>query len=187
MTELAHAGLHHAETFWQGRRINKFSWDLGPIKDSIPGFVVGRVDQGGSDDAWNYFSIGACDVEREGRHEFVLASPVESPRHVETLAMVAHAYTDPRQAVGLGRVLNLGQPWLEGSESAHLLVSVPYPFGPKLEWCRAPLGTIHYLWLLPITASEAAYCEQHGVEALEQRLEEREVNYLSPDRPSVVA
>ena len=33
-----------------------------------------------------------------------------------------------------------------------VLLSLPYPFGPKLEWCgNAPEKRIRFLWLLPIT------------------------------------
>lgn len=37
----------------------------------------------------------------------------------------------------------------------HLMVSLPYPYGPDLEWCETPSGKVQVLWLVPITGAEA--------------------------------
>ena len=50
----------------------------------------------------------------------------------------------------------MGQPLLPGASVNHVLVTLPYPYGPMLEDVESPVGTnIRVLWLLPITAAEA--------------------------------
>lgn len=45
---------------------------------------------------------------------------------------------------------------------------------------------VRFLWLVPITERERAFKKTHGTEALEQRLEAAQFNYLDPERNSVV-
>jgi hypothetical protein len=45
---------------------------------------------------------------------------------------------------------------------------------------------IRFLWLIPITAEELQYKKDNGVEALENKFEETEFNYIDPFRNSVV-
>ena len=67
-----------------------------------------------------------------------------------------------------------------------LLVSVPYPCGPDFEYLTTSEGEIRFLWLMPIHESEANLARQRGVNALEDLLEDAEVNFLDPDRPAVI-
>jgi Suppressor of fused protein (SUFU) len=45
---------------------------------------------------------------------------------------------------------------------------------------------IRFLWLLPITNAEREYTKAFGVEALESKLDEAEIDFANPARPSVV-
>jgi hypothetical protein len=45
---------------------------------------------------------------------------------------------------------------------------------------------VQFLWLVPITQSEADYTAQNGVDALETLFEEQEVDILDPFRKSAV-
>ncbi len=83
----------------------------------------------------------------------------------------------PQWLLGQGHTLPIGEPWLPGSAGDHLLVSLPYPFGPGLQTCH--VGDLHVdlLWLLPITATERQYKIEHGLEALDTRFEQAGLEY----------
>ena len=42
-----------------------------------------------------------------------------------------------------------------------------------------------FLWLIPVTRAEVERKKELGLEALEERFEEAEFDYLDPHRPSV--
>ena len=99
-----------------------------------------------------------------------LEAPQEDPRHVELLSIVANMHVDPRYRMRIGKVLDIGRPWLDRSRADHLLVSLPYAHGPKLETCIVGKHHIRIVWLVPITAAEAAFAREHGHQHLEERL-----------------
>lgn len=166
-----------------------FTWELGPIREVLPHFRVARVQPLKKSQPWAYVSCGMSSIIRchtEPIEAFVL-SPIEEALHVELLAMIAHFCADMKLSFGLNRILDIGRPWLEGSSCDHLLISLPYPFGPKLEWLELPKGKkVRFLWALPITRDEAAFARAEGVEALEQLFDLHRINAVDPNRPSVV-
>jgi hypothetical protein len=87
--------------------------------------------------------------------------------------------------LGLGHTLPIGEPWLPGSNCDHLLVSLPYPWGPDLETCHVGDRHVDFLWLLPITRAEHDLKIASGLEALESLFEERGLRYWDAHRPSV--
>ncbi|WP_236240480.1 suppressor of fused domain protein [Streptomyces sp. CC228A] len=129
--------------------------------------------------------MGAFSVADPMR-EFFIMSPVESPRHVETLAMVAHFHSFPQHHLGHGSVMDIGRPWIEGSEHQHLLVSWPYALDPRAATYASGKEEVTYLWLVPISADEADFARRKGTEALEDRLEGSGVNLVDPARVSTV-
>jgi len=102
---------------------------------------------------------------------------------VELLTIVSHLHRTAQQ-LDLGHTVSFGRPFTDGSACTHGLISLPYLDGPKIE--QVPEAMVRCLWLLPITRSELAYKEEHGVDALEQRFEDRPFDYLDPRRASVV-
>ena len=120
------------------------------------------------------------------RHEFFLISMKEHVQNVETLTMLANFHADERYRLDVGSVVSIGSPWMPGSKCDHLLISVPYPYGPKLEWMRLPHVCVRFLWALPITSREAAFAELNGYEALEEKFDTAKLNYLDVSRASVV-
>lgn len=177
----------HLERFWPERPHEEFEWTIGPIGESLPRFRVRRIAARSAREAWVYASIGAWEVTRDEASgtEFFLLAPSESPFHVELLAMVANLHADPRYRLSVGSVVDIGRGWTEGSSCDHLLVSRPYPYGPRLERCEVEGRLIRFLWLLPITAGEADLARRDGVDALERLLEQNEINPIAPTRPSV--
>lgn len=164
-----------------------FTWTLGPIGDRIPDFRVLRYAPSNRAEPWAYATVGAWEATPDDAHglEFVLLSPTESAQHVELLAMVTNFHADPRYRLSVGRTINIGRPWLPRSEADHLLVSLPYPYGPEFETCVVGERHIRYLWLVPITGAEARLVHERGLETLEQRLESRGVDIVDPRRRSV--
>jgi hypothetical protein len=134
---------------------------------------------------WSYATCGMCCQPDAVALELHLFSPVETESHVELLTSVAHyhltgAYLD------LGHVVNFGRPWLPNSLCGHGLVSLPYLDGSRLEWLSSRVGTVRFLWLLPITSQEAKFCSENGLEFLERKFESESFDYLNPLRSSVI-
>ena len=177
----------HIDAWFAASAREEFSWRLGPIGTALPDFRVARFDPATPEAPWAYVSLGASEVEREGeRTEFLIVSPEESPRHVETLAMVTYFHADPRYGLTEGAIVDIGRPWLEGSAADHLLVSRPLPYGPDFEWLETSNGVVRFLWLVPITSGEAEFARQQGTAALEDALEAGGVNVIDGGRPAVV-
>ena len=116
--------------------------------------------------------------------EFVLVTPFKTLRAVELLAMVV--YFHGVQELSVGDTVSVGEPWLPGSSCGHLLVSNPYLLADELWRLPLPGRTVHFRWVIPITAKERAYATERGLDALEQRFEEAGLEYWDPHRASVV-
>ncbi|MER5218454.1 suppressor of fused domain protein [Streptomyces sp. NPDC002838] len=186
-SEAVHKELRqHLTASWPDRLHEEFRWVIGPIGDVLPSFTVQRISPLGPGDSYIYLSAGAFGVDDEEMREFFIMSPTESPRHVETLAMVAHYHSYPQHRLSHGSVLDIGRPWMEGSENSHLLVSWPYALDRRAAICMTEGKEITYLWLIPISAEEAELAKVSGTEALEERLEGSGVNLLDPLRMSTV-
>jgi len=125
--------------------------------------------------------------EDDRRIEIHLFSPEKSEKHVELLTALAHYHRTGVQ-VRCGDTVNFGRPWLPGGTCEYGLLSLPYLDGPDLEWLHLSKEcSVRFLWLVPITPEELAFKIEHGVEALEARLEQAGVDYLDPQRSSVVS
>jgi hypothetical protein len=177
----------HLDAFWPDRPHEEFVWTRGPIASSLPRFRVRRIAPVVPTDPWVYVTVGAWEATSSDvpGSEFFLLSPVENPLHVELLAMVANLHADARYRLRVGSTINIGRPWLDASQADHLLVSLPYPYGPALERCELGERHLRLLWLVPITGTEADLVRGEGLEALESLLDGPEVDVLAPTRRSV--
>lgn len=182
-----HRRVHrHVEGFFADHRVASCAFDRGPIQRVLPGFHSLQVDPGPLLDQTTYVSVGAGFPDDGHEHlEFVTVAPAPSARHVELLAMTSH-YHRTGERVGLGHTFPIGEPWVPGSSLNHFLVSLPYPFGPELEYLPIPDHNVRLLWLLPITTSERDYKREHGLEALEARFDATELAYWDPKRRPVI-
>ena len=118
------------------------------------------------------------------RREFVLAAARPDVRHVELVTMAA--WYHQRRPLDVGHTVPIGEPWLPGSSCTHLLVSLPYPFGPALEHCPEPDDDRRVFWLLPITAAERDLKVADGSDALESRFDAAGLRFWDAGRASVV-
>jgi hypothetical protein len=188
--EINHQVKRHLSSFFEGSVTRQYQWKLGAIEKTLPDFRVLEISPDQQRAMWLYASCGAWAVDSPDgyRQEFLIASPSESPSHVETLAMLANFYADEKYSVSVGKMIDVGRPWMDGATCNCLLVSLPYPFGPKFEWLNLEIAEllIRFLWLIPITSAEKEYAELHGIEALEKKFEDAGIDYLDIHRKSVV-
>lgn len=175
----------HVRRFFEGRSIEVFTWPDGPIRDHNPHFRVLRVAPQTPADVWTYVSVGGW-AATEGNFgtEFLICTPSPEDRAVELLAMTVFYNRGGR--LDVGHTLPIGEPWLPGSGCDHLLVSIPYPYGPDLRTCHVGDRHVEFLWLLPISEHERDFKVSSGLEALESRFEEVGLRYWQIDRLSVV-
>jgi Suppressor of fused protein (SUFU) len=175
----------HLNSFFAGHIVAERRWLLGPMVREHPSFYVLEVAPGPRSSLWVYVSVGASDMrQNEGAAlEFILACPSQSDRGVELVTMSARYHRT--QGLDQGHTLPIGEPWLPGATCDHILISLPYPWGPDFEVLRYAQSHIHILWLLPITAAERGYKAEHGQEALEVLLEKEGLEYWRVDRCSV--
>jgi hypothetical protein len=118
--------------------------------------------------------------------EFLLCAPSAQPAAAKLVAMVANLHADPRYPLSLGQVLEIGHPWLPGASADHLIVALPGIFDPELEWLSDRDFTARFIWLVPITAREAEFAKQRGLDALQSRLGAAQADVTLVTRPSAV-
>jgi Suppressor of fused protein (SUFU) len=177
----------HLRHGFPGQRVVVQGWRTDAM--SAPHVRVLRVDPESRGGLWLHVSSGAS-LPAEGSagatqgSEFVLVTPFKTLRAVELLAMVV--YFHGVQALSVGDIVSVGEPWLPGSTCGHLLVSNPYLLADELWRLALPGRTVHFRWVIPITAAERAYATERGLDALEQRFEEAGLEYWDPHRASVV-
>jgi hypothetical protein len=176
----------HVRQFFAGHEIEEERWTLGRICETVSGLFVLRIAPGPRIDLWTYLTVGASTIEPAdtGLLEFFILAPREDLRHVELLTMVADYHKS--RHLGWGHTLPIGEPWLRGSACDHLIISTPYPFGAEFEICNFDDGHAHLFWLLPITEAERDFKAEYGIEALEQRFEDAELEYWDVGRASIV-
>lgn len=176
----------HVRRFFAGRSVEALTWTAGPILSQNPHFRVLRVEPASPTDVWTYVTVGgwaATESENNGL-EFILCTPEANPRAVELLAMTV--FYNRGGKLDLGHTLPIGEAWLPGSACDHLLVSLPYPFGPELEIAHVGDRHVQFTWLLPITEAERALKVDRGVEALESIFDQVGLHFWQVDRESVI-
>ncbi len=180
--------LNHVKHFWPNSEVHEESWQRGPIQERVPGFTVLKLQSNTPQRPIIYVTNGCFVSEPTNhiRHEFFIIAREDDPQHLETLSMLASFHADERYRLDVGSVVNIGDPWLPGSLCDHLLISLPYPYGPKLEWLKLSDVCVRFLWALPITAREAAFAELNGFKALEEKFEATKLDYSNGHRHSVV-
>jgi Suppressor of fused protein (SUFU) len=177
----------HLRHGFPGQRVVVQGWRTDAM--SAPHVRVLRVDPETRGGLWLHVSSGAS-LPAEGApktaegSEFVLVTPFKTLRAVELLAMVV--YFHGVEELSVGDTVSVGEPWLPGSSCGHLLVSNPYLLADELWRLALPGRTVHFRWVIPITAKERAYAVERGLDALEQRFEEAGLEYWDPHRASVV-
>ena len=182
---------HHLRAFFSGHPQETRALRRGPIESRLHNFHVDVFQPGPRQPgAWTFITCGAASVLISGayRLEFLLIGLRDDHRWLELTTMLAYYHAGPElQRFGLGHTLPIGEPIVSGATCDALLFSLPYPFGPDLERCELSDGThLQVLWALPITSSERAFKNEHGLEELEARFEKAGLEYWDMARRSVV-
>ncbi|MBK7400785.1 MAG: suppressor of fused domain protein [Myxococcales bacterium] len=173
---------HYAEN-WRAPR-ESLRWGTGPIDELPADFRVLVVSRSADTVAFATRCMSvAADADRLEIHVLCRPNDVRRTNLPEILTAVAH-YHRTGSRLGLGHSVNFGMPWMVGSACTHGVISLPYVDGPKLEWLAEP--PVRFLWMIPATPAEIAFKRERGLEALEERFEAAQFNYLDPLRPSVV-
>jgi hypothetical protein len=117
--------------------------------------------------------------------ELHMFAPREENGIVELLFATAHFHRN-KSNLDLHHTINFGRPWLDQSLLENGFISLPYLDWPKFEKISLDSEPVRFLWVIPILKQEAEFNSQHGPEKLEQRFEAVSVNYLDPNRNSVL-
>lgn len=174
----------HCEKSW-GKAEGVSPFGKGAVSELASDFDVLIFPPRSERAMWTYATVGMAQPGDDDPIELHLFSPDRSEAITEILYAVAH-YHRTGTRVGLGDSVNFGRPWLPGATCDHGLISLPYLDGPALEVGTIGGDTVHFYWLVPITAAERTYKARHGLEALEMRFEEGALDYLNPARSSMV-
>lgn len=176
--------VQHYETAWQASG-TPVPWDEGPRADLPAEFTILAFPPRPQRAMWTYATAGMALPEDDRPIELHLFSPEQYAAHAELLTAIAHYHRTGRR-LDVGHTVNFGRPWMPGSPCDHGLISLPYLDGPAVEVLETDAYTVHCYWLIPITQREVTYKKTHGLDALEAAFEQHNVDYLDPQRESVV-
>ena len=158
--------------------------EKGPMKEHYPEFTILVNPPTKNRDMWTYATVGMSDTENDSI-ELHLFSEIENDDLVEILTVVAY-YKLTENKIGLDDTVNFGKSWLPNSNCDYGLISLPYLDGEKLEKLKIDNKQISFYWLIPITKNERDYRWKFGIEKLEELFEKKQINYLDPNRKSLV-
>lgn len=177
--------LAHVREAFPGADLEVLRCDEGLVRN-LPDLALIRA--AGVGGVFVYASAGASFEPMEEGYglEFFLVSREPDDQLARLLAMVAQLHADPRYPLSLGQVLEIGHPWLAGSECDHLLVCLPGPFGDDFEWLSTRERTVRFVWLLPVTRAEAELARTRGLGPLQEKLGAATVDVAARSRESVV-
>ena len=160
-------------------------FSAGPVHELPLDFSVIKFPPHMTRQVWTYATCCMSQPSDQRPIELYMFSPLEADEVVELLVVTAH-YHRTTAPLGLGHTVNLGRPWLDASACKYGLVSLPYLDGPSLEDLETASKALKFYWLLPVTHSEVEFKKKHGLDALEQKFDSVSLDYINPNRSSVV-
>ena len=164
---------------------NIYYLDKGPAHELPYNFRILEFQPNSITDMWIYATCCMSQEEDISGIELHLFSSKQDNTIIELLTATAH-YHRTGKHLDLGHTINFGRPWQAYSSCNYGFISLPYIDGPKLENMIYHNKTTKCYWLIPITHAEMEYKKAYGIEALEQKFEEKSFNYLDANRLSVV-
>ncbi|QSW90275.1 suppressor of fused domain protein [Flavobacterium endoglycinae] len=156
--------------------------EKGPREKLHPDFFVLEFKPNDRHDFWVYCSVGMS-LEREDDNliELFVFSPQQDSSLVELITVCASYHRNLRP-LNIHHTMNIGKPWLGNSKCDHCFISLPYLDGEEMELFSFNRQIFHCYWLIPITEKERDYKIEEGCEALEQLFEDKQLDYLNPER-----
>lgn len=135
---------------------------------------------------WIYSTLGmSIDMTEDLIELHVFSANQNDHALVELLTVTASFHRNDTPLV-LHDSVFIGRPWQDNSFCDHAFISLPYLDGDELEIFSFGENHLHNLWLLPITEQERDYKMLHGPDALEEKFEKYELNYLDVNRKSCI-
>lgn len=176
----------HYETYF-GLTGKRLTLDKGPKEKLHADFYVLEFSPNKKHDMFCYCTVGmSADRVDDNLLELVIYAPKADNALVELLT-VCSSYHRNVLPLNIHHTVNIGQPWLDHSTCDHAFISLPYLDGQELELFNFEANEIHCYWLIPITEKEGDYKSKNGCEALEQLFEEKQLDYLNPNRACLLS
>ena len=176
----------HYETFY-GISGQRLLWEKGPIEKLHEDFYVLEFKPNKRHEFYSYCTVGmSLDRDDDNLIEIFIYSPSEDRSIVELLTMIV-SYHRNSMPLNLHHTVNIGRPWLDNSNCDHCFLSRPYLDGDELEYFDFEGELYNCYWLIPITENERDYKIDKGCEALEQLFEDKQIDYLNPDRECLLS
>ncbi len=176
--------IDHYCTKW-GSDYDIFLWEKGPIEKLPFNFRVLEFAPRNGRDMWTYATAGMSYPEGSQPIELHIHSSQQDSNLIEILTAVVF-YHNNTSSLGLNHTVNFGKPWQSNSKCKFGFISLPYLDGPDLEILHLGEFDIKFFWLIPVTEAEIRFKQKLGVNALEQLFETHGLNYLDPQRSSLV-
>lgn len=163
-------------------------WDKGPIGKMNFDFKVLAYPPTSQREMWTYATCGmSSHILNNHPVELHMFSHKEDDTIVELLFSVAYFHKNSAQ-LDLNHTVNFGRAWQDDSQCTYGFISLPYLDGPELEnLYLSQVGvTIKFYWLIPLLEKEVNYKIKFGAEALEEKFDQNELDYLDPKRSTVL-
>ncbi len=160
-------------------------WQQGPISEVAPYFKVLEFAPEPERDMWVYATLGFSEAADMDAIELHIFSGRQDAKIIELLTVLAY-YHRTSAKLQLNDTINFGMPWQPDSLCTYGLISLPYVYGPELENATVSGREVKCYWLIPITEGEQEYKAAYGIEALEEKFEEEDFNFLDSGRGGVV-
>lgn len=172
----------HYITQW-GQNYNTYLWDKGPFYKVSPFFRVLQFLPNETHNMWTYATVCMSSHLEKKPIELHLFSNKQDNNLIELLTIVAY-YHQNTHKIGLNDTVNFGKSWQDDSFCHYGYISLPYLDGPSLENLYLNEKQVKFYWLIPITPKELYYKMKYGVEKLEEMFEEKNLDYMDPNRSS---
>ena len=176
----------HYETFY-GISGQRLLWEKGPIEKLHEDFYVLEFKPNKRHEFYTYCTVGmSLDRDDDNLIEIFIYSPYKDHSIVELLTMIV-SYHRNSLPLNLHHTVNIGRPWLDNSNCDHCFLSRPYLDGDELECFDFEGEVYNCYWLIPITENERDYKIDKGCESLEQLFEDKQIDYLNPNRECLLS
>ena len=176
--------LHYQAYFGLPGKLLKLT--KGPTEKLHSDFAVLEFPPNSKHSMFCYCTVGmSADRADDELIELFVYAPKADMLLVELLTVCA-SYHRNKLPLDFNHTVNIGQPWLDNSECDHGFISLPYLDGEELGGFEFNGKSVGCYWFIPITRDERDYKIEAGVEALEQLFEDKQIDYLNPERESLV-
>lgn len=174
--------LKQLHRFFRGARLHARRWPEAHVHKALPHFQVVEISPGARNASWVYVTAGLSgqEVPADKRCEFLLHAEHADSAHVRLLCLLAWFHLTG-ETLGIGQVMEIGEPWVPGSILDRLLVCRLH-LHPEIEVIRPKTHHAHVHWVLPLSPWEHAYLCAHGLDALEELFAARRIEFANPFR-----